>query len=99
MVKIVWADTALEELNAICEYIQTVNEKSAKKLFQKVFDAVSNLEAHPEMGSFPQELKSKRYRHLVCSPCRVFYRYESNTVFIVHVFRDEKNITDNLWQE
>jgi len=99
MAKIVWAETAIEELNAICEYIEVVNEQAAKTLFQKVFDTVSNLSAHPQIGSFPPEIGGKRYRQLICNPCRVFYRYEKEVVLIVHVFREERDLTEDLLEK
>ncbi len=96
MAEIIWAETALEELNAICEYIQTVNDKAAKRLFQKAFETVSDLSTHPEIGSYPSEIQNKRYRQILCGPCRIFYRIENKVVLIVHVFRGERLISESL---
>ena len=48
------------------------------------------LAEHPESGSPPQELKRSRYRQIVEPPCRVFYRYDGETVFVLHVMRSER---------
>jgi plasmid stabilization system protein ParE len=48
---------------------------------------------HPGLGSRIREWVPKsRYRQIVESPCRVFYRYEPATgsYYILHVIRGEK---------
>ena len=42
------------------------------------------------MGSLPLELEGSRYRQIVESPCRVFYRYDGERVFILYVMRSEQ---------
>ena len=44
----------------------------------------------PDSGSRPPELKRSRYRQIVESPCRVFYRHDGHKVFILHVMRTER---------
>jgi plasmid stabilization system protein ParE len=51
---------------------------------------LEQLEAHPESGSRPAELKKSRYRQIVEPPCRVFYRHEGNRVFVLYVMRSER---------
>ena len=53
---------------------------------------VAQLRDHPESGPRPPELKGWRYRQIVEPPCRVFYRHERNTVYIVHVMRAERKL-------
>jgi plasmid stabilization system protein ParE len=44
---------------------------------------------HPDSGSRPPELRQSRYRQIVEPPCRVFYRYDGERVFVLHVMRGE----------
>jgi hypothetical protein len=37
-------------------------------------------------------LKGWRYREIVEPPCRVFYRYEGNGVYLVHVMRAARKL-------
>jgi len=61
---------------------------AAAALVQRVFTLVEQLGEHPERGSMPAELgKKSRYRQLVEPPCRVFYRFDGERVFILHVMR------------
>lgn len=92
MAEIVWTQPALTDLNAIAEYIALQNLTAAKELVQKVFAKVERLEAFPESGRIPRELEHLNYREVVVSPCRVFYRYDSEKVYILFVMRMEQDL-------
>lgn len=90
MAEIVWTEPALADLDAIADYIALENPQAASELVQRVFAHVDQLAAHPESGSRPLELKRSRYRQIVEPPCRAFYRFDGNTVLVLHVMRSER---------
>ena len=90
MAEIVWTDPALADLDAIADYIALENPAAAAALVKRIFEHVEHLADHPESGSRPQELGKSRYRQLVESTCRIFYRHDGHKVFIVHVMRTER---------
>lgn len=93
MVQIVWTQPALLDLTEIAEYIALDNFQAAASLVQKVFTTVEKLEQHPNSGRRPPELeKQTRYREVIVGPCRVFYRLENQTVYIVYVMRGEREL-------
>lgn len=92
MAQVVWTDPALSDLEAIADYIALDNPEAAKKLVSRVFDHVAQLEAHPNSGSKPSELKGWAYRQIVEPPCRVFYRHERSVVYILHVIRSQQRL-------
>ncbi|REJ78188.1 MAG: type II toxin-antitoxin system RelE/ParE family toxin [Acidobacteria bacterium] len=96
MAEVIWTEPALEELNAIAEYIAIDNEGAARKLVGNVFRSVSRLETHPESGRVPPELLESRYREVIIGPCRVFYRLDGSSVFIVFVLRSERDLRNYL---
>jgi addiction module RelE/StbE family toxin len=96
MAEVIWTDPALNDLDAIADYIALDNPEAARRLVQRVFQHVDHLEDHPQMGSKPQELKGWRYRQIVEPPCRVFYREEAGKVFILHVMRAERLLRPEL---
>jgi toxin ParE1/3/4 len=57
---------------------------------KRILSHVEQLAGHPENGSRPHDLKRSRYRQIVEPPCRLFYRYDGQRVFIVHVLRSER---------
>ncbi len=98
MVEVIWTSPALDDLNDIAEYIALSNIPAAKKLVQKVFDKISRLENHPESGKRPQELVNLNYREVNVNPCRIFYKVDSDKVYILHVMRQERDLRRFLLQ-
>jgi len=90
MAQIVWTEPALNDLDAIADYIALENPTAAAELVRRVFAHVEQLEAHPESGSKPPELGRSRYRQIVEPPCRVFYRFDGEKVFVLYVMRTEQ---------
>jgi addiction module RelE/StbE family toxin len=90
MARIIWADPAIHDLDAIADYIALENPAAARQLVQKVVAAVERLQKFPRMGSLPVELSGLPYRQLIIPPCRIFYRVESKAIHIVHVLRGEQ---------
>lgn len=90
MAQIIWTEPALQDMDAIADYIAVENPATAATLVQRVFQHVEQLEAHPESGSHPPELKGSRYRQLIEPPCRVFYRFDGEHVVILHVMRSDQ---------
>lgn len=98
MAEVIWTSPALNDLNEIVEYIALSNLSAAKKLTQKIFDKISRLENHPESGKRPQELVNLNYREVNINPCRIFYKVDSDKVYILHVMRQEQDLRRFLLQ-
>lgn len=90
MAEVIWTEPALSDLDAIADFIAIENPAAAAVLVQRVFRHVEQLQRHPESGSRPPELKRSRYRQIVEPPCRVFYRYDGDKVFVLFVMRTER---------
>lgn len=96
MAEIIWTEPALQELDALAEYISLDNSDAARKLVQNVFKKTERLENFPESGRVPPELPHSIYREIVAPPCRIFYRIEENRVLILHVMREEQQLRTYL---
>jgi toxin ParE1/3/4 len=90
MARLVWTDPALADLDAIADYIALDRPDAASRLVKDVFARVSLLEDFPEMCPHPHDLPDTRYRHLSIPPVRLFYRFDGEVVYIVHVMRSER---------
>jgi len=90
MAQVVWTEPALSDLDAIADFIALEDRAAASALVKRVFRHVEQLKEHPESGSKPSELKRSRHRQIVEPPCRVFYRFDGESVFILHVMRAER---------
>jgi toxin ParE1/3/4 len=99
MAQIKWAESALDDLNGIAEYIALDKPSAAKKLVRHVFKSVDNLQAFPESGRRPPELEDTTYREIIVGPCRIFYRIDNKTVFILYVMRSERALRQFLLED
>ncbi|MBD3640798.1 MAG: type II toxin-antitoxin system RelE/ParE family toxin [Marinobacter sp.] len=92
MAEVIWTEPALQELDAIAEYIALDNPAAASDLVQQVFDKTERLENFPQSGRTPPELPNSVYRKVVVPPCRIFYREDEKRVFILYVMREERQL-------
>jgi plasmid stabilization system protein ParE len=90
MAKIVWLEPANDDLEEIAEYIALDNLEAAESFVFRVLRHVRQLAEHPRSGSLPPEFTTSQYRQIVEPPCRVFYRFDGETVFVLHVLRFER---------
>lgn len=92
MAEIIWSNPALDQLEEIAEYIALDKPEAASRLVREVFSTVDRLEQFPDSGHLPPELPNSIYRELHVKPCRIFCRREGNTMIIVHVMREERQL-------
>ncbi len=91
MARLIWTEPALSDLDTIADYIALDDPEAARRLVSRIFLHVEQLAEFPESGSIPGELRPmRRYRQIVEKPCRIFYRIEGKTIYIVHVVRGEQ---------
>ena len=67
-----WADSALEDLNRIADYIALDNEAAARKLVTKIFSIIERLITYPESGRIPPELQNSVYREVMLAHVEYF---------------------------
>ena len=89
MAEVIWTESALQELDAIAEYIALDNPAAASDLVKEVFGKTERLENFPKSGRIPPELPDSVYREVVLPPCRIFYREDEQRVLVLYVMREE----------
>ncbi|MGB0468227.1 MAG: type II toxin-antitoxin system RelE/ParE family toxin [Pontibacterium sp.] len=96
MAEIVWTEPALADLNDIAEYVALDNVVAANSLVQTVLTKIERLDTFPESGRIVPELEHLKYREVVISPCRIFYKIEHDKVYILFVMREERDLRKYL---
>lgn len=97
--KVIWAVSAVQDLESIIAYIAKDSPANARKILSKIKKSVSDLYHSPHRGRFVPELQSQGillYRELVIAPWKVMYRVSENTVLVLSVFDSRQNIEDVL---
>ncbi len=99
MARLIWTQSALRDLEEIADYIALDDLSAAKKLVAKIFASAERLEDYPESGRRPPELKRTPYREKIVGPCRVFYRIEKNSVYVLYIMRGERELRQYILSE
>lgn len=85
------AQRELEEIARI--HLQLVGPESARKITDRIYAALENLQMHPKLGIVARDkwLAQEGYRTLVCGPYLCFYRPIGGTVFVYHIVDGRTN--------
>ncbi len=97
MARLIWTEPALNDLEAIADYIGLDKPEAARRYVQRVFHSVERLLQFPKSGRVPRELPRLSYREIVISPCRIFYRLEVEDIIIVYVMRSERELREEYF--
>ena len=92
MAEVIWTEPALQQLDAIAEYIALDNFAAASDLVSEVFAKTGRLEDFPGSGRIPPELPDSVYREVVVPPCRIFYRAVEQQLLVLYVMREERQL-------
>lgn len=92
MAEVIWTEPALQDLEAIAEYIALDNPAAASQLVQDIFDKSERLADFPQSGRIPPELPNSVYREVVMPPCRIFYREDEKRVLVLYIMREERQL-------
>ena len=93
MARVIWAEPALQDLDAIADFIALDDPGAAKRLVRTVFERVDQLGEFPELGSRPKDLRNTPHRRLVVKPILLYYRIVGSRIHIVYVTRSERRFS------
>lgn len=94
MAKLVLLEPAQRELEEIAQlHRNLVGPNSARKVTNKIFDALSQLELFPLSGSLPRDKALLRdgYRYVVAGKYICVYRVLGDTVYVYHIAHGASN--------
>lgn len=92
MAEIIWTEPAVNDLNEIAEYIALSNPIAAEELVLDLVSKLERLEQFPKSGKTAQEIPELNYREVVAPPCRIFYRLDKTSVYIMYICREERDL-------
>lgn len=93
MVKIVWSENALEDIEQISEFISKDSSDRAALFVSRLIDATDKLLHYPNSGRVIPEVKKEEYREVIYGAYRIMYRLKPNEILIlavIHSARDWK---------
>lgn len=97
--KIIWAQTAAEDLENIILFIAENSPDTALNILKKIKGKVSTLSSSPQRGRVVPELQDHGiliYRELFIPPWRVMFRISESKVDVLSVLDSRQNVEDIL---
>jgi len=95
MVEIKWTDFAIENLNAIGDYIEKDSFRYAEIVVNSIFDSTYMLERHPLAGRMVPEFNDKNIRELIHGNYRIVYKVlNENRIDIITVHHSARLLND-----
>ena len=74
MVKVVWTEPALQDLEDIGDYIAKDSERYAQEVIRSLFEATFLIKSLPKAGRIVPEFKRNDLRELINGNYRIVYR-------------------------
>ncbi len=97
MVKVIWTDSAISDLNDIGEYIAKDSERYAQLTVEQLFNSVDILEKFPLSGKIVPEFENEKIREIIRLNFRiVYYMIDEYRIDIITVHRCERMV-DNAF--
>lgn len=96
MVKVVWTQRALNDLEDIGEYISKGSVKYAGLTLEKLIGSATTIAQNPLSGRIVPETDDKSIREIIKGNYRVIYQIRDlNSVFILTVFHSFRLLSDS----
>jgi len=90
MVEIEWTREALDDIDAIHNYISRDSEYYAKHTIERIFEAIERIRAFPKSGRVVPEFSKDNVREVIRGNYRVVYKLDAGFIRIVTVFHGSR---------
>jgi toxin ParE1/3/4 len=91
MVKIIWTNRSLTDLQEIGDYISLDSFQYARLTLERILDTASILETNPLIGRKVPEINDASIRELIIGSYRLIYKIEKRTqIFILTVHHSSR---------
>lgn len=88
--KIIWSPDALDDIEAIGEYIARDSEFYAESTVFKIYEAPQSLINLPKLGRVVPEIGDETIRELFVFQYRIIYEIKSNEIHILTVIHGKR---------
>lgn len=96
MAHIVWSPQAIDDLDAICEYIARDSPQYACVVAQRIIDVVEAIPSHPLAGSIVPEFGIDELRERFLHSYRIIYRIRDEQIDLVTICHGSRLLPSTL---
>ncbi len=96
MVKVVWTDQAIDDLDKIAEFISRDSLKYARIQSQRIFNYSFKLEQNPSLGRIVPEINDSKIRELILGSYRIIYWIKTiDEVDVITIHHSSRLLSNN----
>jgi addiction module RelE/StbE family toxin len=92
MARLIWTTQALEDVEAICQFIARDAPRYAQVFATQVFEAVERLQTFPESGRSVPEVGQENIREIIHGNYRIIYRLTNDVIQILTVYHSARRL-------
>lgn len=93
MAVVSWTTQALDDLDAICEFIARDAPRYAQLFAMQAFESIDRLEKFPHSGRVVPEINKQEIREVILGNYRIVYRLREGEVEIITVHHGAQLLT------
>lgn len=90
--RVIWSPEAVEDLEAIAEYIERDSVFYARAVVSKILDVARSIEDFPKIGRIVPELGDENIRERFVYSYRLVYQIRGHQILIIAVIHGKQNI-------
>jgi addiction module RelE/StbE family toxin len=89
--KIIWSPSALDDIDAIAEYIARDSIHHASLFIDRLFEAADKIIDQPKIGRIIPEISRENCREIVYGSYRIMYKIEKGAIWITGIIHGARN--------
>ena len=94
-----WTEQAVQDLQAIREFIERDSPRYGRLVAERLFDATSRIEGFPGSGRMVPELGREDVRELIVGDYCIVYRLEADLAVLLTLYRSSMLFPYRLFDE
>ena len=91
MGKIIWAPSALKDIESIAQYIERDSVDQAALFATRIIEMTDRLEDFPQSGRIIPEINNEHCREIIYGAYRIMYRITEKEIWITGVIHGARN--------
>ncbi len=92
MGKVIWAPSALNDIESIAEYIERDSVDQAALFVTRIIEMTDRLAKFPESGRMIPEIKVRNCREIIYGAYRIMYRINKDELWITGIGHAARNL-------
>ncbi len=92
MGKVIWAPSAIDDIDSIAEFIARDSVVRSSLFILKLIESTDSLVDFPKMGRIIPEFNDESKRELLFHSYRIMYQIDNNDILITAVMHSARNI-------